>query len=181
MAYTLQEFVADLDRITSREADARAITAEIAPRLAELVKHPDSIPAEYLRAPREQRGRYMLHRAPRFNVTSVIWRPGDTARAHNHETWGVIGVIENVIQETRYDVAEAAGRVTLRERAVLRHGPGAVSVLVPGDEVHAMHNPTDRDTVEIHCYGKDLYGLRRRQWGADGAETPLVSSKYLNC
>jgi hypothetical protein len=35
--------------------------------------------------------------------------------------------------------------------------------------------------VEIHVYGKDLAGLRRRTRGADGAERPLVSPKYLNC
>lgn len=33
----------------------------------------------------------MLHRAPHFNVTAVVWWPGDTAGARNHETRGVIG------------------------------------------------------------------------------------------
>jgi len=44
-----------------------------------------------------------------------------------------------------------------------------------------MHNPTDRDTVEIHVYGKDLVDLRRKTWTDDGTEKPLVSAKYLNC
>ena len=65
--------------------------------------------------------------------------------------------------------------------ACMRHTPGAVSCLVPGDEVHAMHNPTDRDTVEIHVYGRDLAGLRRKMWDADGTEKPLISPKYTNC
>ena len=47
-------------------------------------------------------GRYMLHRAPRFNISSVVWGPGDSAKAHNHDTWGMVGVIENEIQETRF-------------------------------------------------------------------------------
>jgi len=47
--------------------------------------------------------------------------------------------------------------------------------------VHGMHNPTDRDTVEIHVYGKDLHGLPRKTWHADGTVTPLVSGPYLNC
>jgi predicted metal-dependent enzyme (double-stranded beta helix superfamily) len=125
----------------------------------------------------------MLHRAPRFNVTSVVWRPGDRAGAHNHETWGVIGVIDNEIEETRYRVTEGAGgNATLAVQSVTRHGAGAVSRLVPPtDEVHAMHNPTTRDTVEIHVYGKDLYGLHRKTWADDGRVSPLVSSKYANC
>jgi predicted metal-dependent enzyme (double-stranded beta helix superfamily) len=180
--YTLQAFIADLDRITRDETSGERITERAAPLLARLVRDPSSIPAEYLRSTPHSRGRYMLHRAPRFNITSVIWRPGDTAGAHNHETWGVIGVIDNEIEETRYRVAETgSGKATLEVTGVTRHRPGAVSRLVPGDEVHRMHNPTDRDTVEIHVYGKDLVNLRRKTWTDDGTEKPLVSARYLNC
>jgi predicted metal-dependent enzyme (double-stranded beta helix superfamily) len=174
--YTLEQFVADLDRITQRETTPEAITAQIAPLLGRLVQNPDAIPARFRgRAPDGGRGRFMLHRAPRFNVTSVVWRPGDRADAHNHETWGVIGVIDNVTEG-------AGGNATLAVQSVTRHGAGAVSRLVPPtDEVHAMHNPTTRDTVEIHVYGKDLYGLHRKTWADDGRVSPLVSSKYANC
>src|ERR671937_2333491 len=135
--YTLTNFIADLDRITREETAADRITARAAPLLARLVRDPGSIPARYLTSPPGQRGRYMLHRAPKFNVTSVVWRPGDRAGAHNHETWGVIGVIDNEIEETRYRVTESGGeRAHLEKLSVKRHGPGAVSQLVPGDEVH---------------------------------------------
>jgi 3-mercaptopropionate dioxygenase len=182
MGYTLQSFISDVDRITGEETDAHKITERISPLLGQLVKSPDSVPAEYLGSPVGQRGRYMLHRAARFNVTSVVWRPGDRAGAHNHETWGVIGVIANEIEETRYRVIETgATHAHLTTLRVTRHGPGAVSCLVPGDEVHAMYNPTNRDTVEIHVYGRDLVGLGRRAWAEDGSVKPLVSPKYLNC
>jgi predicted metal-dependent enzyme (double-stranded beta helix superfamily) len=180
--YTLQTFIDDLDRITREETSAERITERAAPLLGRLVKDPSSIPPEYLKSTPQSRGRYMLHRAPRFNVTSVIWRPGDSAGAHNHETWGVIGVIDNEIEETRYRVSETpGGKASLEVSSVTRHARGAVSRLIPGDEVHRMHNPTGRDTVEIHVYGKDLVDLRRKMWSDDGTEKPLVSSKYLNC
>ena len=83
--YSLEQFVADLDRITGHEQSGAAITEQVAPLLARLVKNPDAIPDRYRRrGPDGGRGRYMLHRAPRFNVTAVVWRPGDTAAAHNH-------------------------------------------------------------------------------------------------
>ena len=180
--YTLQAFIDDLERITSEETAPERITERAAPLLGRLVQDPSTIPPQYLRSTPQSRGRYMLHRAPRFNITAVVWRPGDTAGAHNHETWGVIGVIDNEIEETRYEVRETgSGRAQLAATRVMRHRPGAVSCLVPGDEVHRMHNPTDRDTVEIHVYGRDLAGLHRRTWDADGTEQPLVSPKYLNC
>jgi predicted metal-dependent enzyme (double-stranded beta helix superfamily) len=182
MSYSLQDFIGDLDRITREQTDAHSITERAAPLLGRLVKSREGIPPEYLCSPAGQRGRYILHRSPRFNVTSVVWRPGDRAGAHNHETWGVIGVIDNEIEETRYRVTETGpGRAHLDTLRVMRHGPGAVSRLVPGDEVHAMYNSTNRDTTEIHVYGRDLFGLQRRTWTEDGSEKPLVSPKYLNC
>ena len=182
-AYTLQQFIADVDRIARAETSGALITERVAPLLGRLVKNRDAIPPRYRTKPAGVRGRYMLHRAPHFNVTSVIWGPGDTAGAHNHGTWGVIGVLDNEIEETRYAVTpDAGGRAQVEVKGVSRHRAGAVSRLVPGDdEIHAMHNPTDRETVEIHVYGKDLVDLPRRTWSADGTETPLVSPKYLNC
>jgi rhodanese-related sulfurtransferase/predicted metal-dependent enzyme (double-stranded beta helix superfamily) len=181
--YTLDQFIADLDRITAAESSPEAITGRVAPLLARLVRTPDAVPAEYRRrGPDGRRGRWMLHRAPRFNVTAVVWGPGDVAGAHDHGTWGVIGVVDNEIEETRYRVTPAGpGRARLEVTRVMRHGPGAVSCLVPDDEVHRMYNPTARDTVEIHVYGRDLAGLPRRTWAEDGTEKPLVSPKYLNC
>ncbi len=182
--YTLENFVSDLDRITRDETAPRTITERVAPLLAKLVTNPNVVPVEFRRRPRyHRRGRYMLHLTPRFNVTSVVWGPGESAAAHNHETWGVIGVIDNEIEETRYRVEEgaASGRAKLEVKAVMRHAPGAISCLVPGDEVHAMRNPTERDTVEIHVYGKDLAGLKRKIWDADGTEKPLITPKYMNC
>ena len=183
-SYTLNDFIAALDRITREERSGRAITERAAPLLGRLVKNPESIPAEYRRRPADGgRGRYILHRAPSFNVTSVVWRPGDSAGCHNHETWGVIGVIDNEIEETRYRVTEQPDRkAAIEVKSVTRYGPGAVSCLLPGeDEIHGMRNRSDRDTVEIHVYGKDLSGLQRKTWDTDGTEKPLVSGKYLNC
>src|SRR5262249_519018 len=103
--YTLQSFVKDLDAIPNAETDPAVITPKAAPPLRGLCRNSQAIPAPYRTAPAGQRGRYMLHRAPRFNVTSVIWRPGDEAGSHDHETWGLVGVVENEIQETRYTSA----------------------------------------------------------------------------
>jgi 3-mercaptopropionate dioxygenase len=183
--YGLRQFVDDLEDITAAENDPAAITVKAAPLLARLCCNPDAVPPEYRRAPAGQRGRYMLHRAARFNVTSVIWRPGDEAASHDHETWGLVGVVENEIQETRYSSSgrrDLSGKIALEVREVLRHKPGAVSTLVPPhDEIHAMYNPTMRDTLEIHVYGKDLAGLQRHAFAKDGTVKSLVSSKYMNC
>ena len=186
MAYTLEQFVADLDRITRAESDATVITERVAPLLAELVKHPESIPAEYRRSPDGQRGRYMLHRAPLFNISSVVWGPGDNAKAHNHDTWGLVGVHENELQETRFvrlDDGSKEGHAELEVKGVNRNQSGMVSTLLaPENDIHEMLNVTKKNTVEVHVYGKELVNMQRLQFDvATRSVKFFASAKYDNC
>jgi len=184
--YSLQDFIQDLDRITRAETSQEKIVAEAKPLLAKLIEHPDCIDEKYRQRGATAYGRYMLHRSPRFNVSSVVWGPGDNAKAHNHDTWGMVGVIENEIQETRFrrhDDGSKAGFADLEVTGVLKNTAGMVSCLIsPNDDIHEMNNVTDRDTVEIHVYGKDLTDMPRSRFDTvtKGVKT-FASSKYDNC
>jgi len=75
------------------------------------------------------------------------------------------------------------GHATLeKDRAVLVK-PGEVSLLAPDvDEIHQLDNFSDRTTVEIHVYGKDLVGLERCRYDLEtGTVSPYVLGKYDNC
>ena len=149
--------------------------------LQELVVQPGAVPEQFARRSDEHggRGRWILHRAPTFTISSIVWAPGEVAPPHTHETWGAIGLVSNRIEERRY---ERAGEDRVRPVDHQRHDRGAVSVLVPDDDIHSMHNLTREDTVEIHVYGKDLTGLLRKRWSLEGDDMKdLVSSKYFNC
>ena len=76
----------DLDRITRAESSPAEIVAAAKPLLAKLVQQPDCLQAQYKKRGASAYGRYMLHRAPRFNITAIVWGPGDNAKAHNHDT-----------------------------------------------------------------------------------------------
>jgi predicted metal-dependent enzyme (double-stranded beta helix superfamily) len=166
--YSLQSFIRDLDRITGTESAPAKIVAAAKPLLANLVQQPDCLQAQYKKRGATAYGRYMLHRAPLFNVTAVVWGPGDNAKAHNHDTWGLVGVVENEIQETRFrrrDDGSKAGYADVEVTAVLKNTAGSVSCLMPpDDDIHEMNNVTKRDTVEIHVYGKDLADTLRRRF-----------------
>jgi predicted metal-dependent enzyme (double-stranded beta helix superfamily) len=184
--YSLQDFIQDLDRITRMETSQERIVAEAKPLLAKLIQQPDCIDARHRMRGATAYGRYMLHRAPRFNVSSVVWGPGDNAKAHNHDTWGMVGVIENEIQETRFrrrDDGTKAGYADLEVAGVLKNKAGMVSYLIaPNDDIHEMNNVTDRNTVEIHVYGKDLTDMPRLRFdtATKGVKT-FASPKYDNC
>jgi hypothetical protein len=97
-----------------------------------------------------------------------------------------VGVIENEIQETRFrrrDDGLRTGFADLEVTAVLTNSAGMVSCLVPPeDDIHQMDNVTDRNTVEIHVYGKDLAGMTRLRFDpASKTVKTFASPKYDNC
>ena len=184
--YTLESFIKNLDRITHAETSAVVIVGEVKPLLSRLVQSPCCLPAEHRKRGETSYGRYMLHRAPNFNVTAVVWGPGDMAKPHNHDTWGLVGVVENEIQETRFRRRDDGSKpefVDLEIKAVLRNSAGMVSCLIPpDDDIHQMNNVSTRNTVEIHVYGKDLANMPRLQFDIEKKTARTFASlKYDNC
>ena len=186
MTYSLDQFIQDLNQITSRCAEAEKIVAVAKPLLAELVKNPNCIAPEFKQHSGKTYGRYMLHRAPLFNVTTVVWGPGDGAKAHNHDTWGLVGVLENELQETRFkrrDDGTKEGYAELEVTGVDSNKAGMVSTLIaPENDIHEMLNVTKENTVEVHVYGKDLANMPRLQFDvAKQSVKFFASAKYDNC
>lgn len=185
-SYTLGNFVDDLGRITLQTSSAAAIVEEVKPLLERVLRNPTCIPPQYRQRGTHGYGRYMLHRAPHFNITAIVWGPGDNAKAHNHKTWGLVGVLENEIRETRFrrlDDGSKANYAELEVREVVRNRAGMVSCLVPpDDDIHEMENATDRNTVEIHVYGRDLANLPRLRFDVETRTVKsFASPKYDNC
>jgi predicted metal-dependent enzyme (double-stranded beta helix superfamily) len=184
--YSLDDFIEDLDRVTRTEPVQEKIVSIAKPLLAKLVQQPNCIEGKYRKRGAMAYGRYMLHRAPHFNISSVVWGPGDNAKAHNHDTWGMVGVVENEIQETRFrrkDNGSNSEYADLEVSAVLKNKAGMVSCLIaPDDDIHEMNNVTIRDTVEIHVYGKDLTDMPRLRFDvATKTVKTFASPKYDNC
>lgn len=184
--YSLQSFIRDLERIAGVESAPAKIVAAAKPLLARLVRQPDCLQPQFRKRGATAYGRYMLHRAPRFNVTAVVWGPGDNAKAHNHDTWGLVGVVENEIQETRFrrrDDGSKEGYADIEATAVLKNTAGMVSCLIPpDDDIHEMNNVTQRDTVEIHVYGKDLANMPRLRFDVEKKQAKIFASpEYDNC
>lgn len=190
VAYTLDEFIHDLTATVASAPDQATLFDRGSALIERFVRDPEAIPEAYRRPAMNGRraggGSYLLHRAPGLVVTSVVWGPGSHVGPHDHRTWGMIGVMGNGIQETRYrrvdDRNQEGVAVLVRDRTTLVKA-GDVSLLVPGvDEIHAMENGSDRPTVEIHVYGQDLVGLERYQYNLEvGTVTRFASGRYDNC
>ena len=74
-AYSLNDLIADLDRITRNQDSDGQIVASAKPLLAQLVRQPECLDSKFKKRGDTAYGRYMLHRAPRFNITAISGVP----------------------------------------------------------------------------------------------------------
>lgn len=190
--YTLDDFIHEMNDLLVNQPSQEKIFDKGSDALARLIANPDAIP-ERFRQPagaggRANHGSWLLHHDPDSGllVTAVVWGPGDHASPHDHRTWGMIGVMDNALTETRFrrlDDRERDDWAQLeRDRSAVVK-PGEISLLIPEvDEIHQMDNFTDRPTVEVHVYGQDLRGLERVRYNLEtGVIRQMMTEKYDNC
>ena len=191
VTYTLDEFVHDMEALLRDQPEQGKLFDTGTSYLNKLIRNPDAVPAEF-RVPvgtgaRANHGSYLLHQGSSgLSITAVVWGPGDHAGPHDHHTWGMIGVLDNSLTETRFrrvDDRSKGGFARLEQDRRSEFKPGDITLLIPDvDEIHQMDNFTDRPTVEIHVYGQDLRGLDRCRYNLEtGAISPFMTRKYDNC
>ena len=186
--YTLEAFVNDLKPILETETEIRRALDRGSSLLERLIGNPDCIPQEY-RAPKAGKSlsRYLLYRESPHGlcVSVVVWGRRAHLAPHDHHTWGMIGVFDNSIEETRFrrrDDGSRQGYARLEKDRVNTLKQGEITLLIPEvDEIHQMDNPTERPTVEVHVYGRDLSGFRRCLFDVERERvTSYGSTKYDN-
>ncbi|HZA22363.1 MAG TPA: cysteine dioxygenase family protein [Dehalococcoidia bacterium] len=189
--YSLDEFIYDMESLLKDQPDQEKIFDQGSSYLSRLISNPETIPTQFRspvgRGSRPNHGSYLIHQGDSgLLVTAVVWGPGDHASPHDHRTWGMIGVMDNALTETRFrrvdDRTKKEYAQLEKDRAAVVK-PGEISLLIPEvDEIHQMDNFTDRPTVEIHVYGHDLRGLDRVRYNLEtGRVTSFATKKYDNC
>src|SRR5919202_4823191 len=84
-----------------------------------------------------------------FSIVVLVWRPGQFTRIHDHITWCVLGVIQGVEYEERFD--SDLNLLGTNENQV-----GHVSGFAPPGDIHRVRNIADTTAISIHVYGTDL-------------------------
>jgi 3-mercaptopropionate dioxygenase len=146
----------------SKAMRQRQIVSKIVPLVESLLKDRDFLPAEFKTPlPQKLYSKYLLYKAEdsSFIVVAMVWRPGVVTPIHDHQTWGVIGVLQGREEETRYDrVDDSAvpGFAKIRQVGVMSYGPGEVSVCcLPLYDIHSVKNVGSEVAISIHTYGGD--------------------------
>jgi len=150
-ATRLSPLVLGIRTMVERRADWAATAQLVADQLRRHLPTPDVLTAEQRLGSPDDYCTHNLHVEPdgSFSIVALVWRPGQFTRIHDHVTWCVLGVVQGVEYEERFDVdLNLLGRY--------ENGLGHVSGFAPPGDIHRVRNSGDTTAISIHVYGTDL-------------------------
>ncbi len=181
----LRRFIADMTSLTGgawQDKD-EATTVEVGAKLlGELVAQDDWLPEEMARVPQHGYHQNLLWCDPfeRFCVVSFVWGPGAATPVHDHEMWGLVGMLRGSETSLRFTRDAATGALVPGELTALK--PGMVETLRPSEgDIHQVTNAlTDQGSISIHVYGGNIGAVRRHTFDVKTGAPKLFISGYTN-
>jgi predicted metal-dependent enzyme (double-stranded beta helix superfamily) len=161
-ATALRDYVVGVEDCLDRRPAMPALIKEVSVLTKGIVQDGSWLGEEHRRSSPDHYTRHLLHRdrKNRFIVLSVVWLPGQGTPIHDHGCWGVMGVVDGeleVINYERMDDGTVAGHAEVREASGIETSTGGVSyVLPPYHEIHRVANRSERPTLTVHIYGRDI-------------------------
>lgn len=162
---TLNAFIANATALTQDNADPADCVLVLAPLMLDLLEGATGfLEPEHYRSQPHAYSRNLIYDAPDASLSlyALVWLPGQWTPVHDHGSWGVVGVLEGVLEERNYvrlspdrgaddGIQLVRGGVTL-----LAHG--AVTTFVPNpDQIHVTGVPNERPrAVSLHLYGRTM-------------------------
>ena len=173
----LRHFVDRMTRLVATTADEARLLEGAAPLLRQLVAEDVWLPQACAEPDPAGYRQYLLHCDPleRFSLVSFVWGPGQATPIHDHQTWGLIGMLRGAETGEHYRRTEAG---LVADGAASRLEPGDVVAVSPrlGD-IHRVANAfDDRVSISIHLYGGNIGAIARHVFDPQtGAAKPFVS------
>jgi 3-mercaptopropionate dioxygenase len=163
--HDLDSFIAECRAAASGCPDPADCVTAIAPLMLRLLANARHFlqPAHYRTDPVHY-ARNAIHIAPENDLSlfALVWLPGQWTPVHDHGSWGVVGIVEGMLEERAYMAVD--GEITSNTGIRLKRGgnvllpPGAVTTFVPNpDHIHRTGVAADRPrAVSLHLYGRTM-------------------------
>ena len=163
--YGLEEFLTETRSAVARAGEPADCVEAVAPLLHRLINGPrDFLKPEHFRPDPDHYARNAIHidedAGP--SLYALVWTPGQWTPVHDHGTWGVVGVVQGVLEERNLirvdpDHNKDFG-IDLRRGGPILLGEGTVTTFVPNpDHIHKTGVPGGRElTVSLHLYGRAM-------------------------
>ena len=160
----LDRFIAEAAARTRAHSFAADRVLALAPLMLDLIEEAASFLApQHYRSDPQGYTRNLIRDDPDHGLSlyALVWRPGQWTPVHDHGSWGVVGIVEGVLEERSYlrvspeggdqDVDLVRGGLQLLTR-------GAVTSFVPNpDHIHVTGVPAERArAVSLHLYGRTM-------------------------
>ena len=125
----LRRFIADMTSLVGgawQDRDEAAVVEVGRTLLADLVKHDDWLPDAMARCPPHGYAANLLWCDPfeRFSIVSLVRAPGAETPVHDHQVWGMVGILRGSETSQRFSLDPASGALAKGSRVTL--GPGEI-------------------------------------------------------
>jgi predicted metal-dependent enzyme (double-stranded beta helix superfamily) len=137
----------------------------LAPLMLELLEQARTfLEPQHYEAAQDHYARHLVWAAAdgSLSLYVLVWSPGQWTPVHDHGSWGVVGVLEGILEERSYLHASPSQAgdeaVQLVRSGVALLGSGAVTSFVPNpDHIHVTGVPPQRPrAVSLHLYGRAM-------------------------
>ncbi len=162
---TIKNFITECHHLIRDQNEANECAHALAPVLLRLVNSgADFLEPAHLHADPEGYVRNSIYVAEdgSFSLSTLIFSPGFWSPIHDHNSWGLIGVLFGVLEEREFEVPEVAGGqleyVDLHPSGIRMFGEGSVFTHLPAEtNIHRLGVPEDREPVVcLHLQGPEL-------------------------
>lgn len=181
----LRRFIGDMTSLVSgawQDKDEAAIVEVGAKLLGELVSQDDWLPESMAKCPPHGYAQNLLWCDPfeRFSVVSFCWAPGAQTPVHDHQMWGLVGMLRGSESSQAFHRDPATGAFSKGELSVLK--PGDVEPLLPSKgDIHQVTNVLkDVGSLSIHVYGGNIGAVKRYTFDPATGNPNLFVSGYTN-
>src|SRR5678815_3148006 len=161
----LQAFISQAAAQTRDRSEPADCVLALAPLMLELVERATTfLEPQHYRSDTNHYARNLVYDAPdgSLSLYALVWLPGQWTPVHDHGSWGVVGILEGVLEERNYvrlsPDREVDEGIHLVRGGVILLGHGAVTSFVPNpDHIHVTGVPPERSrAVSLHLYGRTM-------------------------
>ena len=163
MDQALDRFIADAHAVITQHEEAAERVTMIAPLMRRLLNSARSfLQPDHFRSNPQHYERNAIHFSPDGNLSlfALVWLPGQWTPVHDHGSWGVVGIVQGLLEERSYmaidgEIVRDTG-IRLRRGGVILLNPGSVTSFVPNpDHIHMTGVAAEGETcVSLHLYGR---------------------------
>jgi predicted metal-dependent enzyme (double-stranded beta helix superfamily) len=161
----LAAFIAEATARSRRQPEPADCVLALAPLMLELIAEAGTfLEPQHYRSSDTGYSRNLVFDAPDASLSlySIVWLPGQWTPVHDHGSWGVVGVVEGLLEERSWvrlspDRGADEG-IDLARGGTILLPRGAVTSFVPNpDHIHVTGVPAERArAVSLHLYGRTM-------------------------